>query len=71
MTLRTLCFVGAVAVGPGILRWVLIAGAVFLPYVAVVLANARKSLTAGQPQGPGVGRLGTELPPVPPDDPAR
>ena len=30
----------AVAVGPGWLRWVLIAGAVFLPYVAVVLANA-------------------------------
>lgn len=64
MTLRTLCFVGAVAVGPGILRWVLIAGAVFLPYIAVVLANTRKSLTAGHPEGPGVGRIGTELPPA-------
>ena len=40
MTLRTVCFIAAVLVGPGLLRWVLIAGAVFLPYVAVVLANA-------------------------------
>lgn len=40
MTIRTLCFVAAVAVGPGWLRWVLIAGAVFLPYIAVVMANA-------------------------------
>lgn len=39
MGLRTVCFIGAVVVGPGILRWVLIVGAVFLPYVAVVLAN--------------------------------
>ena len=40
MSLRTLCFVGAVLVGPGWLRWVLVAGAVVLPYVAVVMANA-------------------------------
>ena len=40
MAVRTLCFVGAVVVGPGWLRWVLVAGAVFLPYVAVVFANA-------------------------------
>ena len=40
MSIRTLCFVGAVAVGPGILRWVLVAAAVLLPYVAVVMANA-------------------------------
>ena len=40
MTLRTICFIAAVLVGPGWLRWVLIAGAVFLPYVAVVVANA-------------------------------
>lgn len=39
MSLRTVCFVGAtIASGP--LRWVLIAGAVFLPYFAVVIANA-------------------------------
>lgn len=43
MGLRLVCFVGAVAVGPGWLRWVLMAGAVFLPYVAVVMANAARS----------------------------
>ncbi len=40
MAIRTACVIGAVAVGPGLLRWVLFAGAVLLPYVAVVLANA-------------------------------
>lgn len=40
MTIRVVCFGAAVAVGPGVLRWVLIAGAVVLPYVAVVMANA-------------------------------
>lgn len=54
MGIRFFCFVGAVAVGPGWLRWVLMAGAVFLPYVAVVMANAVRStkeepLTLGVP----------------------
>jgi hypothetical protein len=40
MAIRTVCFVAAVVVGPGWLRWVLVAGAVLLPYVAVVMANA-------------------------------
>lgn len=40
MAVRTACVIGAVVVGAGVLRWVLIAGAVLLPYVAVVLANA-------------------------------
>jgi hypothetical protein len=40
MAIRTACVIGAVAVGPGLLRWLLFAGAVLLPYVAVVLANA-------------------------------
>ncbi len=39
MAIRTLCFVLAV-VTSGALRWSLVAAAVFLPYVAVVLANA-------------------------------
>jgi hypothetical protein len=38
MGIRTLCFVGAV-VADGVLRWVLVAGAVLLPYLAVVFAN--------------------------------
>jgi Protein of unknown function (DUF3099) len=40
MGVRTACFVAAVLVGPGWLRWVLVAGALLLPYVAVVMANA-------------------------------
>ena len=39
MLIRTLCFLGAAVVGDNWVRWVLIAGAVFLPYVAVVMAN--------------------------------
>ncbi|MGB0099366.1 MAG: DUF3099 domain-containing protein [Nocardioides sp.] len=47
MTIRTLCFVAAIVVGPGWLRWVLIAAAVLLPYVAVVMANAASSRSDG------------------------
>ncbi len=43
MGIRTLCVIGAVIVGSGWLLWVLIAGAVVLPYVAVVMANAAGS----------------------------
>ena len=47
MALRVACFVGAVAVGPGWLRWVLVAGAVLLPWFAVVMANAASSRSEG------------------------
>jgi hypothetical protein len=40
MGIRTLCFIGAVVVGDGWFRWVLVAGAFILPYVAVVMANS-------------------------------
>ena len=39
MGLRGLCFVGAILTS-GWLRWTFVAGAVVLPYFAVVLANA-------------------------------
>lgn len=39
MAIRTVCFVLAI-VTDGWVRWVFVTGAVFLPYVAVVLANA-------------------------------
>ena len=39
MSIRTLCFVGAVLVGDNWVRWVLVAGAFVLPYIAVVMAN--------------------------------
>ncbi|MDT9592420.1 DUF3099 domain-containing protein [Nocardioides zeae] len=47
MTVRTLCFVGAFLVGPGWLRWVLVAGAVFLPWFAVVAANVTSQESDG------------------------
>jgi hypothetical protein len=47
MTIRTLCFVAAIVVGPGVLRWVLIAAALVLPYIAVVMANAASSKSDG------------------------
>ena len=51
MSLRTICFVGAVAVsftdGPQLLMWILIAGALVLPYIAVVMANAVTSRPEG------------------------
>ncbi|WP_205472226.1 DUF3099 domain-containing protein [Nocardioides sp. SYSU D00038] len=45
MSLRSACFIGAVIVGPGLLCWFLIAGALVLPYVAVVMANAAATRT--------------------------
>ncbi|MEI7629619.1 MAG: DUF3099 domain-containing protein [Actinomycetes bacterium] len=39
MGIRTACVLGAIVV-PGWPRWLLIAGAVVLPYLAVVVANA-------------------------------
>ena len=39
MTIRTICFIGAV-IAPAPYRWFLIVGAVTLPYFAVVIANA-------------------------------
>lgn len=55
MTIRTACFVGAVLIGDGWLRWILVAGAVFLPYAAVVMANSgRQREDAFDPEAPGV-----------------
>ncbi len=48
MGLRTACFVLAI-ITTGPLRWVLVAGAVFLPYIAVVLANAADRRTSAGP----------------------
>lgn len=48
MGIRTLCFLGAIVVA-GPMRWVLVVGAVGLPYVAVVLANAGKESKRAAP----------------------
>ncbi|HEY0238855.1 MAG TPA: DUF3099 domain-containing protein [Friedmanniella sp.] len=39
MAFRTACFILAVTVAHGWLQWVMLAGAVFLPYMGVLLAN--------------------------------
>ncbi|GAB2453174.1 hypothetical protein GCM10027062_37360 [Nocardioides hungaricus] len=62
MTIRTLCFLAAIVVGPGVLRWVLVAAAVLLPYAAVVMANATSSKSDGFELPPGQPGA-AELPP--------
>ncbi|NTW39021.1 MAG: DUF3099 domain-containing protein [Cellulomonadaceae bacterium] len=60
MTIRVVCFLGAVVVDHWT-RWLLLAGAVVLPYVAVVLANV------GQERGqdPGTFVVARTLPRAP------
>lgn len=73
MTIRTLCFVSAILVGPGWLRWVLVAGAVLLPYFAVVMANATSTRTDGfalQDGDLGLPQLSEAPRTDPPVDPA-
>lgn len=65
MLFRTLCFVAAIAVGDGWLRWVLIAAAFLLPYFAVVVANSASPRVEGTaPEGPGF--TGIDRPELPP-----
>ena len=61
MSVRVVCFLGAVAVDHWT-RWLLLAGAVVLPYIAVVLANA------GRERGgdPGTFLAPPALPAAPP-----
>lgn len=53
MGLRTLCVVGFVVVWPHWTAWLFVPGAVFLPYVAVLLANAGRERTPVRPAGLG------------------
>lgn len=53
MTIRVVCFVSA-GLAHGWLRWVFVAGAVFIPYFAVVVANAGRNLRAAAPLPPVV-----------------
>jgi len=46
MGIRTACFLGAV-VTPSPWRWILAVGALILPYVAVVMANAGQERSGG------------------------
>ena len=64
MSIRTACFIGAVVVGDNWLRWVLVAGAFLLPYVAVVMANSASPRVQGTDL-PSPGLMHPELGPGP------
>ena len=49
MAFRTVCFVLAVTVAHGWLMWVMLAGAVFLPYMGVLLANQANETGRSKP----------------------
>src|SRR5512133_178678 len=51
MSVRVVCFLGAVLIDHWT-RWLLLAGAVVLPYVAVLLANAGGERHAARVPGP-------------------
>jgi hypothetical protein len=51
MTIRIVCF-GLAIVVDGPLRWFFLVGAIFLPYVAVVFANAGRETGGPGPLGP-------------------
>ncbi|RJK93876.1 DUF3099 domain-containing protein [Vallicoccus soli] len=53
MLVRTACFLGAV-LSTGFTRWALLAGAVLLPYFAVVIANGGREPTKDLPTAPYV-----------------
>ena len=53
MTIRTACVLLAIVV-PGWPRWVFLAGAVALPYLAVVAANSGRSRRGSPPPAPVV-----------------
>jgi len=69
MTIRTGCFVG-IYFTDGWLRWVMAAGAIFVPYVAVVLANAgterpkEADTLIETPGAPEVGAPPRTFPPI-------
>lgn len=63
MGIRTVCFVGAAllmmqSMPWAVLGWIMLAGALFLPYIAVVVANAgvRKTGAGPSPFGPEAGK---------------
>ncbi len=66
MAVRTGCFLGAI-VAEGPLRWILFAGAIVLPYVAVVVANGGRE--PGRDNLPPIQLpLRTQLPPLQRED---
>ena len=50
MSLRTVCFIAGI-ITTGVWRWTFMAGAVFLPYFAVIIANAGRERGAWRGNG--------------------
>lgn len=73
MSVRMLCFILAFFF-EGWLRWVLLAGAVILPYIAVVIANGGADLTRREPPaefytGKEPEQIENTVQPTPADEP--
>ena len=71
MALRTACVVGAVLTAHTAWMWAFLVGAVFLPYVAVVMANAAGPRDDGFRLVPTAGRAKAIGPAEERDDPGR
>jgi len=67
MGLRTVCFVSSIF-AHGALRWILIGGAVFLPYFSVVIANAGRERGAWKGTNPYVPPAKESIAPAPHSD---
>ncbi len=65
MAFRTACFLAAVTVAHGWLQWALLAGAVFLPYMGVLLANQVDEKGLRQPVRDGAPDGARQLPSAP------
>ena len=73
MSIRIVCFVLAV-VTPSPWRWLFMVAAVFLPYIAVVMANAHKTTTVDNAApfiAPARPAIGSHPHAVDPPDPGR
>ncbi|MGW6196595.1 DUF3099 domain-containing protein [Kribbella sp. NPDC055110] len=74
MSIRIVCFVLAV-ITPSPWRWLFVVGAIALPYFAVVLANAHRSVTTPAavpyvaPARPSIGERPTVVVPTEDDTP--
>ena len=72
MSIRIVCFVLAVLT-PSPWRWMFMVAAVFLPYIAVVLANAHRTTTVDSaapfiaPERPAIGSHPAAVAPPDPD----
>ena len=64
MSIRVVCFVGAVLLDHWT-RWLLLVGAVVLPYFAVVLANAARGPRTDEPAQLGPREIGARPEPGP------